>query len=410
MICNANVYSDPFPLYMESMREEPVMVGDILAKLGVPSQADFRNTGRQVFTIFKNEDVVRILRNPALWTSGFTMTEGLGAYLGDQMLTGLDGKAHSELRGLLQPCFAPKLVKRWKEELVAPILRSEYIEPMRARGKADLVEEFGAGFPVRIVYAMMGFPNEPEAIAQFAEWGASVVALPQGDSEQVEQIVRAAVQAGQHLYDHVRPIVAERRIAGAQGSDLLSHLVQAEREGKQLDDHQITNIVRQLLPAAAETTTRTFANVVAMLFKHPDVLERVRKDRSLIGKLITETVRYEPVVTFNARMAAEDVVLRGVTIPAGATVSLCVPSACRDPDVYDDPHRFDIDRPFRPLLGFGWGTHTCLGMPIALMQIETALDALLDLPNLRLDPDMPEPEISGIMLRSPDTIHVCWDV
>ena len=409
MITDSNVLLDPFPLYMERMQEEPVMVGDILAKLGTPSQADFRNTGRKVFTIFKNEDVVQILRNPALWTSGFTLTEGLGAYLGDQMMTGLDGKAHSELRGLLQNCFAPKLVKQWKEELVDPVLRSEYVDPMRSRGKADLVQEFGAGFPVRIIYAILGFPEEPEAIAQFAEWGLHVVALPQGEPEQVERMVRDAIEAGQLLYDHVRPIVAQRRAAGAQGTDLLSYLVQAERDGVKLDDHQITNIGRQLLPAAAETTTRTFANVLTMMFMHPDVLERVRNDRSLIGKLITETVRYEPVVTFNARMAAEDVEVRGVTIPAGATVSLCAASASRDPDVYDDPDRFDIDRPFRPMLGFGSGVHSCLGMPVALMQIAAAVDILLDLPNLRLDPEMPAPQIKGIMLRSPDAIHVRWD-
>ena len=71
---------------------------------------------------------------------------------------------------MLQNCFGPSLVKRWKEELVTPVLRSEYVEPMRSRGKADLVQEFGAGFPVRIISAILGFPEEPEAIAQFAEW------------------------------------------------------------------------------------------------------------------------------------------------------------------------------------------------------------------------------------------------
>ena len=404
-----DVFTNPFPLYRDAMNQTPVMNGDILAALGVPSQADFQKTGRQVFTVFKHQDVTAILRNSAQWTSGFTLTEGLGAYLGDQMMTGLDGKTHSDLRSLVQPCFVPKVVKRWRDELVIPILRSEYIEPMRSRGKADLLEEFSASFPVRFAYAILGFPNDPDKVAQFAELGGKVIALPQGEPEQAKRMMEEAMVAGQQLYHLVRPVVAACRAANGDGNDLISHLVRSEVDGRRLDDHEIANIVRQLLPAAAESTTRTFANVVTLMFSQPDVLERVRGDRGLIGRLMNEAIRFEPVVTFNARMAAEDAVLRNVKIPAGATVSLCVAAACRDPEVYDAPDCFDIDRPFRPLLGFGSGVHTCLGMPIALMQIEAAIDALLDLPNIRLDPAKPKPVIEGIMLRAPHAIHVCWD-
>ena len=218
-----------------------------------------------------------------------------------------------------------------------------------------------------------------------------------------------AFQAAQELYDHVRPIVERRRAEGAEGDDLIAYLLRAEHEGQRLDDHQVTNLVRMLLPAAAETTTRTFANMMVLLFRHPDTLERLRRDRSLLRAALNESMRYEPVAAFHARQAARDVNIRGVTIPAGAAVSVCAASASRDPALYADPDVFDIDRPLRPILGFGYGVHACMGMQVAQLEIDAALDALLNLPNLRLDPSMPAPQIRGMQLRGPDHIHVVWD-
>ena len=80
------------------------------------------------------------------------------------------------------------------------------------------------------------------------------------------------------------------------------------------------------------------------------------------------------------------------------------------PDRYERPDELWIDRPKRPVLSFGFGPHTCMGQHIARVEIETALDLLLDLPNLRLDPDCPAPVIHGMQMRGPDTIHAIWDV
>src|SRR3546814_20566950 len=105
-----------------------------------------------------------------------------------------------------------------------------------------------------------------------------------------------------------------------------------------------------LLLAATETTTRTFGNMLAQLFDHPDVLERLRKDRSLISKALTESMRMEPVAAYLARLAARDMELSGVTIRKGTAVSLSVAAANRDETVYENPDVFNIDRPLRPVI------------------------------------------------------------
>src|SRR3546814_1471796 len=99
-----------------------------------------------------------------------------------------------------------------------------------------------------------------------------------------------------------------------------------------------------LLLAATETTTRTFGNMLAQLFDHPDVLERLRKDRSLISKALTESIRMEPVAAYLARLAARDMELSGVPIRQGTAVSLSVAAANRDETVYENPDVLNIDQ------------------------------------------------------------------
>jgi cytochrome P450 len=139
-------------------------------------------------------------------------------------------------------------------------------------------------------------------------------------------------------------------------------------------------------------------------------MEKVRRDRALISKAITETMRLDPVAGNLARIAARDMEVCGVTIPAGTAVTVSISAANRDPLAYERPNELWLERPARPVLSFGFGPHTCLGMHIARIEMEAALDMLLDLPNLRLDPDYPEPVIRGMQLRGPDAVHALWDV
>jgi cytochrome P450 len=386
----------------------PVIAENFMARLGVPNIAGL-DANRPTFTLFKYKDVMAVLRDANSFTSGF-IAEGLGAFFDGLILTGMDGEAHRRARALLQPIFMPDVVNRWREAKMDPIVRNEYIGPMVASKRADLMD-FGLHFPIRLIYSLIGFADDrPDQIEQYAAWALAILAGPQVDAEKAALARKAAMDAAKALYDAVKIAVVEVRADGANGDDLISRLIRAEFEGRQLDDHEVTTFVRSLLPAAGETTTRTFGSLMTLLLQNPTVLERVRNDRSLVARAIDEAVRLEPVATFKVRQAAKDVEIGGLQIPTGAMVQCIVQSANRDEDAFENSEVFDIDRKPKPSFGFGFGPHMCIGQFIAKSELQVAVNAILDLlPNLRLDPDMPAPQIIGAQLRGPHHVHVVWD-
>lgn len=399
---------DPHRLFADLRRTAPVMPGDILARYGIPSQADYANKGRQVFSLFRHADIAAVLRDERQWTTSL-LQDGLGAFLGDMFLSGRSGAPHRLLRRLLQPSFTPEVARRWKDSVIAPLVEREYGQPWRSRDRAELVTELALPFPIRAIYAILGFPDEPVAIRRFADWALQILNGPQVDPAKAEQAMARAFDAARLLDKHVRAIVAARRAGGGAGDDMIARLIRADADGTSLDDGQIAGIVRMMLPAAAETTTRTLANLMVHLLSDPALLARVRDDRALLPAALNESMRLEPVAGFLARQAVCDVEIGGVTIPAGAAVSLAMASANRDESVYPDPDRFDLDRVQQGNLSFGFGLHMCLGMPIARIELEAAANMLLDLPNLRFDADHPLPRLSGLQFRAPQMVHLRWD-
>ena len=395
-------------IYRDMRKNSPVIAEDFMSKLGVPNIAG-HEANRPTFTVFKHSDVMMILRDAKRFTSGF-IAEGLGSFFDGLILTGMDGEEHKKARALLQPIFMPDVVNTWRDSKMDPIVRNEYLIPMKKEGKADLME-FSLYFPIRLIYSLIGFPdNEPEKVKQYAAWSLAILAGPQVTPEKAAEARQAAMTAAKELYDAVKEAVAEVRKNGADGGDLISRLIRAEYEGRQLDDHEITTFVRSLLPAAGETTTRTFGSLMTLLLERPELLERVRADRSLVNKAIDEAVRLEPVATFKVRQASEDLEIGGLQVPKGAMVQCIVASANRDEDVFEDSEEYIIDRKMKPSFGFGFGPHMCIGQFIAKTEMSVALNAILDLfPNIRLDPDMPKPKITGAQLRGPHEVHVVWD-
>jgi len=400
--------ADPYPVLAELRQQTPVMQGDLLARYHVPSQADYANSGRPVMTVFRYKDVLAILRDPVTWKS-YIVADGFGASVENLMLTGMDGADHKKFRALFSPPFAAAAIQRMQKTLMRPLIRDEFATPLLPRGRADLVRDFSLPFPVRVVYALFGFPDDTTAVMQFAGWVLRILNGPQIDPARIAQTGPAAMQAAQALYDKVLAIVQAARAAGRVGDNLLGFMLGAELDGEAFSDAQIASFLRMLLLAATETTSRSFANMMVMLFANPNSLQRLRGDRSLLGKAVSESMRLDPTATNLARIASKDVTVSGVLIPQGTAVTLSIGAANRDPETYENPDAFWLDRPMRPALSFGFGPHMCLGMHIARLEMEEALDALLDFPNLRLDPDYPPPVIRGLQMRGPDAVHAVWD-
>ncbi|WCX44944.1 cytochrome P450 [Pseudomonas aeruginosa] len=392
----------------EQLLKSPIYEGDFITQFGVPTNAGIQQGTRPTFALFKYQDVMAVLRDGNTYTSGF-IAEGLGAFFDGLVILAMDGEAHRKVRALLQPAFMPESVNKWRGQIDEAI-REEYLKPLVPQKKADLME-FGLELPIRIMYALMDFPtDDPSKYKQYAAWALAMVGGNQIDPAKMAEARKQAGIAVKGLYDAIQGVVVQRRAEGSHGDDVVGRLLRAEYEGRTLDDHEVITFTRSLLPAAGETTTRMFGSVMAMLLTTPGLLERVKADRSLIPKLMDETTRYEPVATFKVRETAKDVEFHGVKIPKGSFVQCMVVSANRDPDAFENPDVFDIDRKLKPSFGFGFGPHMCIGQFIAKVEISCSINAILDLfPNIRLDPSKPAPVIEGAQLRGVSSLPVIWD-
>lgn len=400
---------DLYAACAEMRRTTRVYEGDWIAKfLGVPTNAGQQAGTRPTYAVFQYQDVMNVLKDATNYTNGFIL-EGMGKVWDGLMILGMDGPAHRQVRALLQPAFMPENVNKWRPK-IDRVVREDFIQPMLENKQADLME-MGLHFPVRVMYALVGFPEDkPEDYAQYAAWALSMLAANQLDKAKAEEGRRIAALAVKGLYDVLIAQVKKRRAEGATGDDLVTRLMNAEYEGHKLDDHEVATFARSLLPAAGETTTRTFSAAMNFLLTVPGLLERVRNDRTLVPKLIDEAVRFEPSSTFKVRETAADVELGGVMIPKGSFVQCMVASANRDESVFENADTFDIDRRQKPSFGFGFGPHMCIGQFVAKLELNCAINALLDLcPNLRLDPSKPAPRIEGAHLRGAKHVHVIWD-
>ncbi|CAH0498354.1 cytochrome P450 [Novosphingobium sp. CECT 9465] len=400
--------SNPYPMFAEMRGKCPVMHGDLLIQNNIPSMADYMMSGRPVVTLLRYKDIHQVLMNPADWQS-YIVGDGFGAAVDNMLLTAMDGEEHDKFRATLQKPFMRSEIRKLIDTLIRPVVVEEFIAKLRPAGKADLLREFALPFPIRAMYAYFGFPHDEDLLGNLASWAIQVVAAPQTDPEVAKITIPQSMVAGQSMYDTLLPIVQAYRARGEMRADILGYMMQVEHEGKRFTDAEIAAFIRMLLLAAGETTTRSFANMMVQLLENPDVLDEVRQDRKLIPKAVMETMRRDPTAGAVARVAARDMEVGGQVIPKGTAVLLSIASANRDPETYEDPDRLWLKRPMRPLLSFGFGPHMCMGMHMALAEIEVALDAMLDLPNLRFDPAYPHPQIRGLNMRGPDAIHVLWD-
>jgi cytochrome P450 len=400
--------SNPYPMLAEMRSQCPVMQGDLLLQNQIPSMADYMMTGRPTITLLRYKDIHSVLMNPKDWLS-YIVGDGFGAAVDNMLITAMDGEAHSTFRATLQKPFMRSEIRKLIDTLIRPVVINEFIDRLRPNGKADLLREFALPFPIRAMYAYFGFPHDEDLLSNLASWAIKVVAAPQADPEVAKVTVPQSMVAGQSMYDTLLPIVQAYRERGEMRADILGHMMEVEHDGQRFSDEEITAFVRMLLLAAGETTTRSFANMMVQLLENPDVLDELRQDRTLIPKAVMETMRRDPTAGAVARIAARDLEIGGMQVSEGTAVLLSIAAANRDPEAYEDPDRLWLRRPMRPLLSFGFGPHMCMGMHMALAEMEVALDAMLDLPNLRFDPRYAHPEIRGLNMRGPDALHVLWD-
>jgi len=349
-------------------------------------------TGAQVFTF---ADVESVLRDPVTFSSSINQVT-MGPYMGTVMLA-MDGSEHTRYRNLVSHAFRASALARWERELIRPEIHA-LLDAIAERGRADLVRDVTSRYPVKVIAGIVGVPLEDHD--RFQTWAEEIAQGP-GDPERG----RAASKA---MRDYLAPFVEARRRNPA--NDLISDIVTAEIDGARLDDEHVYGFLRLLMPAGAETTYRLMGTCLLALLTHPGAMDRVRADPSLLPAAIEETLRWDTSINMVNRVATRDAEVAGAACPAGTSMLMMLGAANRDDARYERPDEWDLDRPQKSHLAFGWGRHLCLGMHLARLELEIGIGAVLErLPGLRLDPSEPAPAVVGTAFRGPERLPVLYD-
>ena len=310
----------------------------------------------------------------------------------------MDPPEHSRYRKLLTATFTVRRMRQLTPRIFDIV--TEHIDAMLAAGtSADLVAAFALPVPSLVICELLGVPYAERR--EFQQRSAVMLRL--------ETPIEGFLRVREEMRQFMRRLVAHKRDQPAD--DLLSELAHSDADAALTDD-ELVNIANLLLIAGHETTANMFALGIFALLEHPDQLDTLRADPSLIDGAVEELLRYLSIVHIGlTRVALEPVTLGGHEIPAGATVLISVPEANRDPEHWNDPGRLDVTRTRKPHLAFGHGVHQCLGQQLARVEMTVGFTELLHrLPGLRLAiPPKDVPLRSDMLIFGVHALPVHWD-
>lgn len=368
-ITNPRFKADPFPFYARLRAEQPVY----RAKLG-RQDAWLVTRYDDVLTLLKDERFVKnqaniqgVKRKGEPWLPGFLKP------LKRNMLD-LDDPDHARLRALVHKAFTPSRVEQLQGRVTA--ISQELLDRVAARGAMDLVHDFALPLPLTVISELLGIPVKDRT--KFHGWANRMLRSP------TPLNMLLAIPSLAAMMRYFRQLFAERR--RNPQDDLITALVQAEEAGDRLSEDELVAMVTLLIIAGHETTVNLIASGTLALLQHPDQLALLRSNPALIRTAVEELLRFSaPVEQSTERYAREEVTIAGVTIPRGALTLGVLASANRDGHTFERPDQLDITREKNRHLAFGYGAHACVGMPLARLEGQIAINTLVQrLPNLRL--------------------------
>lgn len=362
------VRADPYPVYARLRAEDPVHRSPL---------------GFWVLTRY--EDATAVLRDTRFRTDfdGFLRTRGLQDRFESSPLLQVqgmnilfkEGPAHSRLQKLVGKGLTSSAAERMRDRVQHHA--DELIDAVAWSGSLELIRDLAYPLPLATTCEMYGFSaGDRERLSAWFE--ATAPTLDIGIAPETLERADAAIV---EVREYMSRLIEDRR--RDPQADLLGALIAAEEDGDRLTDAEIF-AVNPFFGAGLQATMSAIGNGVLALLRHPDQLDRLRRDLSLLPAAVEETLRYDAPAPFTIRSAKEEVEVGGKTIRSGDQVIVALGAANRDPEQFPDPDRFDLGRRENRHLGFGGGTHFCLGASVARLEIEVALATVVRrLPGLR---------------------------
>ncbi|MEM9615928.1 MAG: cytochrome P450 [Actinomycetota bacterium] len=344
--------ADPHPVFDRLRAESPVATDPLgLSTLDYESSAE----------AFADRSLIPGI-DPLLATRGI---EPLWGEVG-HTLTDSEGDDHRRLRRTVGPWFTPPRIEGLRTRVRT--LCDELVTAAEPDQPFDVMADLADVVPARLFCWMVG---APESLApELAALSKTLLTVFTATTEMVEP-VRAAKVGMAALTEEL--IAVRRR---APGDDVVSMLLGAVAAGD-LDDRSVFHLVEELLSASVDNTANTTGLALWTLLGRRDAYRRIGLDPDLVAAAAEECGRFEPAIRHTIKYARADTEVAGVPVPAGGFVTIRIAAAHRDPGVYPDPHRFDIDRTApKPQLAFGLGRHYCLGAALGRMEIAEMIRAV----------------------------------
>lgn len=312
--------------------------------------------------------------------TGVAERDGDAAY--EPPLVLLDDPDHRRIRLLMSKAFNPQSIEAMRGRI--EVITRELLDACDGRDNIDLIADFAGPLPTQAILEMMGMPAARRD--NFKRWSEEILMGydPERDAATQARLRNAYIEMGREF----RRVVDARR--AAPSDDLISAMVRAQEDADSLSDLEIISLCTQLIVAGNVTTTDLIGNGVLALLENPGEFARLRADPGLVDNAVEEMLRYDCPITETARIPLRDDTLNGCPVHAGTTLTASFAAANHDPEVFPEPHRFDIARDTTAHLAFGSGIHVCLGAPLARLEGQIAIRELVARwPRLRLDPERP---------------------
>ena len=346
-----------------------------LRKIGKPVWHD----GAQMFLAATYTDANAVLRNRSLGRI-FKAREpesdwNTFNWLHSDSLLDSEPPNHTRLRSLLVKAFNKNKIDSLRPDVVR--LTESLLQGIQAKierdGEFDVIADFAEPLPVKVIAALLGFPDEDEHLLR--PWSQAIVKMYELDPS--EQTQTEAQQASQEFADYVRGLMEARKVS--PGTDLISDLAAVEEDGQKLNAQELIATCVLLLNAGHEASVNGFGNGLVAAMQRPDQLQ-VLRDRpfDVAATAVDEFLRFDAPLHLFERTATADVEIGGVLVRDGQKIASLLGSANRDETVFANPTEMDITRDPNAHIGFGAGIHFCIGAPLARMEMTTSLPALFE--------------------------------
>ncbi len=375
-------FSNPFPLFTDLRRDDPVFFSETL--------------GGWVITRF--QDVSEILHNHEDYSSKGRVLHLINKLdpavqkhlplLQMHFATGLahsDAPEHKRLRSLLAQAFTPKV-----SEAMRPIAHEVVTRQIsNLSTSSDLIRDVFIPVPALVVGRLLG--SSEDDIPDLIRWAGAINGLYEkgglidpNKAIYAEKMLEEIRQFVTRLAGHRRALRIKGKLDPTQ--DVLAGLVSVETDGDSLSDSELLSTVVTLFVAGHETTTHLLGNGMLALLRSDSELKRIQGNFELIPKAIDEMARFDGSVPRSWRITKRQMEISGVQIPQGELVLPILSAANRDESVFEDPDVFNISRDTRKHLAFGRGVHVCLGAPLARIEGQEIIKQLLTkFPNISLN-------------------------